>query len=265
METRETFIERFGHRAVFGMIHLAALPGSPRYGGSMQQVIDAAVFDARAIARGGADGLVFENWGDRPFFKSGVAAETIAALTRVVTIVRGELSLPTGINVLRNDARSAIGIAAATDAAFIRVNVHVGAMLTDQGVIEGQAADTLRARAVLAPDVAIFADHLVKHAVPLAPLDARQLAKDLRLRGMADALIVTGMETGSAPLAARFAELRDAVDAPLIVGSGVTVENAAEYGDADGAIVGTSIKRGGDVDAPVDVSRVERLVTAFKS
>jgi membrane complex biogenesis BtpA family protein len=181
-------------------------------------------------------------------------------MTRVIVQVAQEIRLPFGVNVLRNDALSALAIAAATGAAFIRVNVHTGAMVTDQGIIEGDAYTTLRKRASLAPDVLLFADHLVKHAAPLAAVDEVQSARDLRLRGLADALIVTGAETGAAADPARLATLREAVDAPLLVGSGLTAGNAQTFRDADGAIVGTSVKRDGFVDA----ARVEAVVRAFR-
>src|SRR5438132_14244138 len=107
-----TFASRFG-RPIFGMVHLAALPGAPTFGGSMDEVIEAALADARALREGGCDGMLFENFGDRPFFKDAVPAETVAAMTRVIAEVRREVALPFGVNVLRNDARSAIAIAAA--------------------------------------------------------------------------------------------------------------------------------------------------------
>jgi membrane complex biogenesis BtpA family protein len=246
------------------MVHLRPLPGAPLFAGSFDSVIERALGDARAIAAGGADGLIVENFGDRPFFRNRVPAETVAAMTRVVVEIAREIDLPIGVNVLRNDAGSALAVAAATDAAFIRVNVHTGAVLADQGVLEGEAADTLRLRATLAPAVAIFADHRVKHSVPLAEVDPVQAAKDLRLRGLADAIIISGIETGAAADRATLESLREAVDAPLLIGSGVTAANAAGYADADGVIVGTAIKRGGNVDATVDRARLEKLVRAFK-
>lgn len=256
--TREQFAARFGARPVFGMVHLMPLPGSPLYAGSMRAVIDAAVADAHALEEGGCAGVVVENFGDRPFFATRVPPETIAAITRVIAAL--DVKIPIGVNVLRNDPRAALGIAAATGAAFIRVNVHTGAMVTDQGIIQGEAAETLRARSLLGPGIAIFADVLVKHAAPLGDLDPIQAAKDLRLRGLADALIVTGAETGAAADPARIDLLRGAVDAPLIVGSGVTAENAASFAAADGAIVGTSLKRGDRVEAGL----VRAVVRAFQ-
>jgi membrane complex biogenesis BtpA family protein len=241
------------------MVHLQALPGAPMFAGSLDRVIDAAIRDARAIAKGGAAGLIVENFGDRPFFGSAVPPETIAAMTRVVSEVAREVKMPVGVNVLRNDAHAALAVAAATGSSFIRINVHTGAMVTDQGLIEGRAAETMRTRAALDEGIAVFADHLVKHAVPLAPVDAMQVAKDLRLRGLADALIVTGSETGAAADPAMLDALREVVDAPLIVGSGLTASNAAMFRAADAAIVGTSLKKRGAVDP----GRVAAVVAAF--
>ena len=255
MLSRPAFSSRFAARAVFGMVHLRPLPGSPLFE-SLDRVIEEAVLDARAIRDGGCDGFVVENFGDRPFTRGRVEAETIAAMTRVIVEVTREVPMPFGVNVLRNDALSALGIAAATGAAFIRVNVHTGAMVTDQGIIEGDAYETLRRRAALAPEVLIFADYLVKHATPMGEVSA----KDLRERGLADALIVTGSETGAAADPSRLRSVRDTTDAPLLLGSGLTDANADAYRDADGAIVGTSIK----TDGRVDVARVEAVVRAFK-
>jgi membrane complex biogenesis BtpA family protein len=265
MLTRDDFHPRFGRNAIIGMVHVAPLPGAPAYGGSMRAVIEAALRDARALRDGGCDAIAFENFGDRPFFKKAVPAETVAALTRVIVEVIGEITLPFGVNVLRNDAASAIAIAAATGAAFIRVNIHTGAMLTDQGIVEGRAAETLRKRAAIAPEVLLFADHMVKHATSLVEVDHLQAGKDLRHRGLADGIIVSGIETGAVPDRASFAALREALpDVPILIGSGLRESNASAFAAADGAIVGTSIKVDGRVDAPVDRDRVARLVAAFK-
>lgn len=263
MLTRNTFAQHFGRKAVFGMIHLQPLPGSPLFGGSLARVIEAARADAAAVGSGGCDGMLFENFGDRPFERR-VGPETVAAMVRVIAEVARDSLLPFGVNVLRNDPIAALAIAAATGARFIRVNVHSGAMLTDQGIIEGNAAETLRRRAVLAPEVAIFADHIVKHAVPLAPIDEQQAAKDLRERALADAIIITGRETGSPADVGRLRAIRQLLDLPVVIGSGLTAENAAAYADADAAIVGTSLKREGRLDSAVDPRRVEAVVRAFK-
>jgi membrane complex biogenesis BtpA family protein len=267
MLTRETFESKFGTRPVLGMVHLLPLPGAPLFGGSLDEVIDAALRDARALREGGAAGYIVENFGDKPFAKT-VGAETVAAITRVVSEVAREAPLPFGVNVLRNDAMSALAIAVATGAAFIRVNVLTGAMVTDQGIIEGDAAALMRLRESLgARNVVVFADHVVKHASPLAPVDPVQSAKDLRSRGLADVLVVTGKETGGEADASNLEIVRSAVpDAPVLLGSGLSTANADRFRDlVDGFIVGTSIKEGGRVDAPVDVARVRSLVAAVSS
>ena len=256
MLTRTAFASRFASRALFGMVHLGPLPGAPSFT-SLDDVLALAMHDAQAIVAGGCDGLVIENFGDRPFTRGRVEAETVAAMTRVVTEIAREVRVPFGINVLRNDALSALAIAAATGAAFVRVNIHTGAAVTDQGIIEGDAYATLRKRAALAPDVLIFADYLVKHATPMGQVSAR----DLRLRGLADAIIITGRETGAVADPGMIRELREDVDAPLLVGSGLSAENTSRFADADGAIVGTSIK----TDGRVDRARVEALARAWKA
>jgi hypothetical protein len=244
------------------MVHLLPLPGAPGYEGSMDSVLDRAVADARAIRDGGAAGIVVENFGDKPFFKA-VGVETVAAMSRLVSEVARETALPVGVNVLRNDGAAAVAIAVACGVA---VNVHTGAMLTDQGIIEGDAAAVLRLRDRLGGcGVAIFADYMVKHAVPLGPVDEAVMAKDLRYRGLADAIVVSGKETGGEADPGLLRGLRDLLpDAPLVLGSGLNAGNASHFrGLADAAIVGTSIKAGGQVDAPVDPSRVRAVVDAF--
>jgi hypothetical protein len=171
-----------------------------------------------------------------------------------------------GINVLKNDARAALAIACAVGARFIRVNVHAGAVVADQGLVQSDAYATLRDRRLLAADVKIFADVGGKHAVPLAPVDLEQHARDLTHRGLADGLVVSGQATGAATPLADVKRVRDAVPGvPVLVGSGATPDTAAELlSIADGLIVGTSLKRGGDVAAPVDPERVRRLVAAAR-
>src|SRR5438067_2035587 len=203
MLSRESFAQRFGRKAIFGMVHIRALPGAPLFGGSIDEVIDAAIADAGALIAGGCDGIVFENFGDRPFRKH-VDPETVASMTRLITECAPRITIPFGVNVLRNDARAALAVAAATGASFIRINIHVGAMSTDQGIIEGEAADTVRLRATLAPGVLIFADHLVKHATPIGEHSAR----DLRKSGLANVIIISGRETGAPTDAGRLASVR---------------------------------------------------------
>jgi membrane complex biogenesis BtpA family protein len=252
------FANRNSAKAIIGMVHLLPLPGAPRWGGSMQQVIDAAIIDAQALADGGVTGIMVENYGDTPFLPGRVHATTLAALTAAIVEIRRTVSIPIGVNVLRNDVASALAVCAATGASFVRVNVHTGAMLTDQGWISGEAHETLRLREGLALDAAIFADVFVKHATPPAGLTIEDAARDTWERGHADGLIVTGSGTGHATSPEDVRRVKTAVpEAPVLIGSGLTLENAAavlEY--ADGAIVGTSLKENG----VVSTDRVRKMV-----
>jgi len=255
---------RTDQRPLFiGVVHLGALPGAPRYGGALAPVLELAAADAAAYAAGGVDALIVENFGDVPFYADSVPPETVAAMALALARV-GEAApgVPLGVNVLRNDARSALGLAAATGAAFIRVNVHTGTMATDQGLLQGRAAETLRVRRSLAPAVAILADVHVKHAVPLAGERLIDAAHDAFDRGLADGLVLSGRATGAPPDAALVHEVRAALGprVPLLLGSGVDHANAAALlAAADGAIVGTALKTGGVLAAPVDPARVRAL------
>jgi len=229
-------------------------------------VIEFAVTDARAYERGGAHALFIENFGDVPFTKGSVAPETIAAMAAAGRAVRQSVNLPFGFNVLRNDARAALALCAVCGGSFVRINVHTGAMLTDQGLIEGNAYETLRYRQRLCPQARILADVHVKHAVPLGNWTIEDAARDTVERGLADALIVSGAGTG---LAAELADVervrRTAPATKILLGSGVTLANLRDFLPVvDGFIVGTSLKVGGKVSNPVDPKRVAALARAIR-
>jgi uncharacterized protein len=250
-------------RTLIGMVHVIPLPGSPRWAGSMAAVVDAAVADARALIDHGMDALLVENHGDVPFTPGRVDASTVAAMSIVAHEIRRALpGTPLGVNVLKNDGRSALAIACAVGARFVRVNVHAGAVVADQGIVQSDAYQTLRDRRMMDADVALFADVQGKHAVPLAPVELELEARDLVHRGLADALVVTGRATGQPALLGDVKRVRDAVPGvPIIVGSGVTPDSVDEVLSlADAVIVGTSLKQDGDVSKPVDAVRVRRLV-----
>jgi membrane complex biogenesis BtpA family protein len=248
--------------ALVGMVHLLPLPGSPGWEGSMQAVLDRALSDARLLAEGCVDGLMVENYQDIPFYPTRVPPETVAALSVVVREVVREVQIPVGVNVLRNDGVSAIAIACATGAKLVRVNVHTGAMLGDQGVLLGEAYETMRLRANLGTEVALLADVLVKHATPPPGIDLAQAARDAAHRGLADGLIVSGLATGAATDPARLRLLaKEVPGVPLWIGSGVTPENAPELLPlCQGAIVGSTLMHGGVAGHGVDRERLERFM-----
>src|ERR1051326_7862103 len=161
------------------MLHLPALPGSPMNELSADAIQDRVLNDAEALARGGVDGMILENFGDVPFYPRRVPAHTVAFMTALALEVRRSFDLPLGINVLRNGAESAIAIAFAADAQCVRVNIHSGARVTDQGLIEGRAHKTLRYRKLLGCGLKIFADADVKHSAPLGARDLKDEVEEL--------------------------------------------------------------------------------------
>ena len=257
-----------GSFQLIGMIHLGPLPGSPRYTGTFDATLERAIEDATTLTKAGFDALMIENYGDTPFYPDEVPSITVAAMARAVATVRAATEVPLGVNVLRNDAKAALSIAAACSAQFIRVNVLSGSMYTDQGLIEGKAADVARLRMALDPDIEVLADVFVKHATPPAGLTIQDAASDLWHRGMADALIVSGPATGRPPTDKTIAQVRAGVpDAPLLIGSGATKGRLAQLvTQVDGVIVGTDIKHKGDVGELVDPKRAGAFVrTARKT
>ena len=250
--------------SLIGMVHLAPLPGSSRFEGTFFDVIERAVSDAKTLKQAGFRAVMVENFGDAPFFSDQVPPVTVAAMTRVVAEIAAATSLEVGVNVLRNDASSALAVAAATGATYIRVNVLCGVMITDQGPIVGKAAEVARLRRQICPEVAILADVLVKHATPPPGLTIEQAGLDTWERAGADVLVVSGSGTGHAPDFEQASRLRKTIpDAPILIGSGVSLANVAELAEvADGAIVGTSLKREGKTENQVDPDRARSMVEA---
>lgn len=251
---------------IIGVVHLLPLPTSARWGGSLKAVIDRAEQEATALASGGVDGIIVENFFDAPFTKSHVDPAVVSAMSLVIHRLMNLVTLPMGINVLRNDAQSALAIASCVQAQFIRVNVLTGVMATDQGLIEGQAHHLLRYRRELGSDVKILADVLVKHARPLGSPNLTTAVQDTIERGLADGVILSGWATGSPP---NLEDLELATTAangtPVFIGSGANWENISTLMQAaDGVIVSSSLKRGGRRDQPVDPIRVSQFVEAAR-
>jgi len=266
MTLQETFATE---TPLIGMVHLPALPGAPQFDGDRAQVRERALADARTLAESGLDGVMVENFGDVPFYPEDVPKHVVADMAAICRDISESVDLPLGVNILRNDAAAALSVAAASGGSVVRVNVHTGSASTDQGQLEGRAHETLRLREQIDADVAILADIAVKHAAP-PDRDIEALTADAIERGLADGLVVSGPATGEtveashldAVLAARNGASRDV---PVFLGSGVTAENAADLlSRADGAIVGTALKRDGVTTNPVDRERAETVVAAVE-
>jgi len=244
--------------SLLGVIHLPALPGSPGFEGGdaeLASIEASAARDAEALAKAGFDAAILENFGDAPFEPERVAPVTVAAMTRCALAVRRVApALTLGINVLRNDAEAALGIAVATGASMVRINVHTGARVTDQGLIQGRAHHTTRPRRTLhAEHVQLLCDVDVKHSAPLAPRALADEAADLAGRGRADAVLVTGRGTGHGIEADDLSVVLAAVNVPVLVASGVTLAALPSLRAAHGVIVGSCLRasgRAGDAIAP---------------
>ncbi len=251
-----------------GVIHLAPLPGSPRASKSISEIAASAVADAKALADAGFDLVMIENFGDAPFFRGDAPPITIAAMTVCAEAVRTNVrKIKLGINVLRNDVGAALSIAHVVGASVVRVNVLSGARITDQGVIEGRAAETLRLRKSLGADaIEIWADVDVKHSAPLAPRPIEEEAQELVERALTDALLVTGAGTGMPVNAADLARVRRAAPhSKIYIASGATLDNLESFAEsANGIIVGTALRKSGRAGDPIDAKVAKKFATAFR-
>ncbi len=237
---------------IIGVVHLKPLPGSPNYS-SFDDVLESALEDAKALAEGGVDAIIVENFGDKPFLKN-VGCEVVACMSVVAWEIRKETGLPLGINVLRNDPISALAIAKAVKADFVRVNQLFYASLSPEGWLEGTAGEVLRYKRAIDCNAMIFADILVKHAHHFANLE--EYVENAE-RCLVDALIVTGKATGEEVNLRELKAVKRMARMPVLVGSGVTPENLPKFAKyCDGFIVGTYFKKRGRID----VERVRRLV-----
>ena len=253
-------------KPIIGVVHLLPLPTSPRWSGNLKAVIDRAEQEATALAAGGVDGIIVENFFDAPFAKDEVDPAVVSAMTLIVDRLMNLVMLPVGINVLRNDALSAMAIASSVNAQFIRVNVFTNVMATDQGIIEGQAHHLLRYRRELGADVYILADVLVKHARPLGSPNLTTAVQETIERGLADGVILSGWATGSPP-SLEDLELASAAagNTPVFIGSGADWDNIGRLIQAaNGVIVSSSLKRQGRISEPIDPIRVGQFVEAAR-
>jgi membrane complex biogenesis BtpA family protein len=258
---------------MIGVIHLPALPGAPESAHlhpalALQEAGLWAVQEAKQLAKAGFDGIILENFGDAPFYKTEVKPETVAAMSVIAAAVRESTRLPIGINVLRNDAFSALSIAAVTGCDFIRVNVLSGVTATDQGLIEGKAADLIRERIRLnAQSVLILADVHVKHAKSLSSSNLAIAIEETAGRGGADGIIISGDTTGRAP---DLTVIQEAIEAgkhlgvPVYLGSGATPALMPTFPSALRIIVGSTLRKNGVPGAPLDAKRIKGFMDAVK-
>jgi hypothetical protein len=256
-------------RSLIGMVHVHALPGSPGNQTTVDLIAAQATTEARVLVDAGFDAIIIENMHDRPYAQGlEIGPETVAAMTRIALEVQAITQIPLGVQILSCGNTQAIAVAAAVSAQFIRCENFVFSHVADEGLLaRAEAGPLLRFRkSIGADDVAVFADIQKKHAAHAitADLSIEDLAHAAEFSG-ADGLIVTGQWTGTPTNPDDIRRVRSVTDLPVIVGSGVTPDNApAMLEHADALIVGSSIKHDGVWSNPVDPARCRALREATR-
>jgi membrane complex biogenesis BtpA family protein len=261
-----TFRERFGApRALVGMLHVGALPGTPAGRHSVDTLIDHTVAEARIYRDAGFTAVALENMHDRPYLKGGVGPEVTAAMTALAREVKRETGLVLGIQVLAAANREALAIALACGAEFVRVEGFVFAHVADEGVTESCAGELLRYRRTIGAErVLVFADIKKKHSAHAITADVSIVeTAEAAAFFQADGVIVTGASTGVPASPEEVDAVARQVHIPVLVGSGLTAHNLPQFAAATGYIVGSSVKQGGRWDQPLDRANVEAVATAF--
>jgi hypothetical protein len=260
------FRDRFGaSRALIGVLHVGALPGSPSASHSIETLIRETLAEARIYRDAGFTALVIENMHDRPYLKGGVGPEITAAMTALAREAKRETGLVIGIQVLAGANREAIAVAHASEADFVRVEGFVYAHVADEGLIESCAGELLRyRRAIGAERVLVFADIKKKHSAHAITADVSLIETGKAAEFfLADGVIVSGAATGMPTAPEEVRDVARVVGVPVLVGSGITAANLECYSTASGFIVGSSVKQGGIWCNPLDPDAVRALAGAF--
>lgn len=261
--------ELFGRpKAMVGMIHVAALPGSPLASQGVASIAAQAVAEAKVLAAAGFDALMIENMHDRPYWRQQAGPATVASMTAVLQEVRAAVELPIGVQILAGANREALAVASAGGGSFIRAENFVFAHVADEGLMgEADAARLLRDRREIgAEHIRIYADIKKKHSshAITADLGVAPVAQAAAFFG-ADGVIVTGEATGCATSLADVRAASAAVELPIAIGSGLCPENLPEAWDvADVFIVGSFYKQDGRWDRPPDAARLDLLMSVVE-
>lgn len=255
-------------KPVVGVIHVGALPGTPRSSQRVSELIAAAKEEARLYRESGVDGVVVENMHDVPYLRGEVGPEIVAAMTAIGVEVKHECGLPVGVQILAGANVEAMAVAHAAGLDFIRAEGYAYAHVADEGLIQASAANLLRYRRMIgATRVQVWADVKKKHAAHAITADVSlgETAETVEFMG-ADCVIVTGSSTGKPPTIADVQEAKSHCGLPVFLGSGITNTNVAEFYDtADGFIIGSAFKVEGLWSNTIDPARVSRVMNALNA
>ena len=252
-------------RALVGVVHLQALPGTPANRLDVAGIASIAVDEARAYEEAGFHGVMIENTHDRPYLKNAVGPEITAAMAVVSSAIRNAVKLPLGIQILAGANTSAMAVAHSSGASFVRVEGYVFAHVADEGLIEASAGALLRyRRAIGAEHIRVFADIKKKHSAHAitADVDIRETARAAEFFAV-DGVIVSGIATGQPTDPEDVNSVSHAISVPTLVGSGITADNIHCYQGADAFIIGSSIKEHGLWSNPINMDRARALVKTF--
>jgi hypothetical protein len=249
-------------KTIIAMAHLGPLPGAPGYDakGGIEALIEAVAADVEKLQAGGVDAVMFGNEGDRPYLLQA-APESLAAMAAIVAAVKPALKVPFGVNYLW-DPVATVALAVATGAAFAR-EVFTGVYAADMGLWQPDCAGALRLRASLGrPDLKLLFNVNAEFAAPLDTRPIELRARSAVFSSEADAICVSGPLTGQPVDSSDLQKVKAAVpDRPVLANTGVNRDNVADIlRVADGCVIGTHFKVGGDTWQPVDGERVKRFM-----
>jgi membrane complex biogenesis BtpA family protein len=248
------------YKPVIGMIHISALPGTPNYKGSVKQIIEQAKREALIYKENGIDAIAIENMHDVPYLKGKVGPEVTSLVSVIGYEVKNLTKLQCGIQILAGANKDALAAAHSAGLDFVRVEGFVFAHVADEGIIESDAGELLRYRKqIAAENILIFTDIKKKHSSHsiTADVDIIETAKAAQFF-LSDGIIITGSSTGYEADIDEVKKIKDEINLPVIIGSGMTTENIIKYLPvADAFIVGSSLKKEGMWMNEVDVERVK--------
>ena len=268
MDQKQIIESVFGvRRALVGMIHVQALPGTPKSRLSVDQICEQAVRSAEQLRDAGFHGLMIENMHDRPYLRRQVGPEIVASMTAVGREIRRATSLPLGVQILGGANRAALAAALACNADFVRAEAFVFSHVADEGLMDSDAGELLRYRRAIGADrIRIFADIKKKHASHAITQDSSLVDSAHAAEFfLADGVIVTGTTTGSAADPDEVDAVSRTVGIPTLVGSGITPENLGDFRSADAFIVGSVLKQQGLWSNPPDPARLQAMIQAFEA
>ncbi|XP_011877259.1 PREDICTED: uncharacterized protein F13E9.13, mitochondrial [Vollenhovia emeryi] len=259
--------------SVIGMVHVGALPGTPKYGGCSEKIVENAVKETSIYVDCCVDGILIENMHDVPYIKrKDISPEVTAVMTRICTEVRkiAPQNIPCGVQILAGCNKEAIAVAKAAGLQFIRAEGFVFSHVADEGFIDSNAGVLLRYRRQIdADNILVFADVKKKHSSHAITSDVSLLETVKAAEFfLADGVILTGNATGEETNVRDLSEVRECVAArlPVLIGSGVTLDNVDNYADAaDALIVGSHLKMAGRWDNALDPARVRAFVGHLKN